>query len=624
VRAAAALGVRLAITTREQRGRTALVVLAAALSSAVLLIVLATTNSELDGSLRWQEGSETRRLVSAITVTTALPVVALAATVGRLSAILRDQRLASLRLLGMTPAQTRVVAASETTVAGVVGALLGVPFFYAIRPVLDGLDLGGAPRPVGALQPGLLGWLTALVGVPLAILAVATVPRRGDITSALDTARRRDLRRPAIWRVVPVVVGLAGCALLLITMDGYATDRDAWLFMAAATLTGVGLVLVLPVVVRLVGDLGVRLTRSPTGVLTARRLQAHPAGVSRMVAALMVGLFLIVGARAVVAAFESMDGYRAGVEMREKGQRLEITATPGQVERVRDEAAAAGARVEWVVPQVTVKVPEAGATGFDAAAVVATCADLRHIDPELRGCVDDKPMWVLAPASQSRADIPARATHSGKSVGKAVVLAAPRTALKGSFRLYDSGVQIVIPPSTPGLAALAKHTDRAVGVRGQPGVNLADSAGFSGYGMAGYDNPEDYELVLGLRRILWTVAAVIIGLGIAGYGVAVIDRAVNRRRELTSMRLAGVDTRTLRTAQFWEAFLPSVVGGALAVACGVAAGATWLALGGEQTIYPWRSIGGVTAAMVAGALLVALLTVATTSGRIRPEEIRQD
>lgn len=81
------------------------------------------------------------------------------------------------------------------------------------------------------------------------------------------------------------------------------TSIDVALAFAGIGLTGIGVVIVVPVFVRLLADLLHRFSPGPATLIAARRLQAQPAGVARVIAALMIGLFLVMGARCVVVAF---------------------------------------------------------------------------------------------------------------------------------------------------------------------------------------------------------------------------------------------------------------------------------------------------------------------------------
>src|SRR5690606_6501260 len=111
-----------------------------------------------------------------------------------------------------------------------------------------------------------------------------------------------------------------------------------------------------------------------------RRLEAQPAGTARVIAALLVGLFLVTGARYVVAAFESTPQYRAAAYDVEHGERASA-----EVRTPRVAALVQGLRADPAIRDVVaLPVLRGGQNGPEA--VVATCADLALIGADVRDC----------------------------------------------------------------------------------------------------------------------------------------------------------------------------------------------------------------------------------------------
>lgn len=633
---AARLGLRLAWGSPGQRGRSALVAIACALSAFVLLAVTAWVRAEIE-TFTFQFGSpELRRFNLAVLAAVALPTLALAASVGRLSAAVRDRRLASLRLLGVSPTATRVAAAVEGVVAALVGAAAGALAFLALRPTLADIRPSSAERYAvqpdpGALQldPGLLGWLLALVGVPLATMLVAIVPVRTDISGAVATARRADARRPSPWRIAPLVVGMVLCGLMWFTpdVDGF-NDFWAGVLLTGMVLTGLGIVLVVPVFVRLTAEYLLRAARRPSVLIAARRLQAQPAAVTRTVAALMVGVFVVVGARGVLTVWEAMPEYREAKRALEVEQRVSTSATaPETASTVEAARQADGVRSVTALPVVNLAprgadpstVPRGEYLG---PALVATCADLRRVAPQLRGCVDGRPtnLWPVG----GDGDLVARAMIQSRPVGAGVPIQGTPTQARGEDPLTQQ-FAMVIPPSMPGIAALLPKTDRTIRIVADPGRSLVDP--LSSSTLDSFSTGADlatYDFVESLRRTLWTVAAAVLALGLLGLVITLVDRALVRRRELTSLRLVGTSPGTLRAAQWWEAALPVVAGGVLAVLAGALAGSAYLRPAGDGAGYPWADVTWLLVAIAAGAVGVAALTTLATGTRILADDIRVD
>ncbi|MGN6131681.1 MAG: hypothetical protein ACTHOK_15170 [Nocardioidaceae bacterium] len=218
--AALRLGLRLALGSgREQRLRATSVAAAVLVSAVVLLATAAIAASEGIQHPEVYANADNQRLLAAVVIAVGFPVLVLAATVGRLSAGLRDRRMGNLRMLGMGRAPVRVVAATETGAAAMTGALLGVPGFLLVRPLLASVQVAGRGWPATTLWPPQWVYVAVVLALPAVVMTVAALPQRLHTASALASARRADTRRPAWWRVVPLLVGAVLC--------GYVKSADA-------------------------------------------------------------------------------------------------------------------------------------------------------------------------------------------------------------------------------------------------------------------------------------------------------------------------------------------------------------------------------------------------------------
>ena len=77
-----------------------------------------------------------------------LPILILIATASRLSAVRREERFASMRLVGATPRQISTISAVEAVIAALAGVVLGFGLFFAVRPLLYHVPIHRGP--VGA------------------------------------------------------------------------------------------------------------------------------------------------------------------------------------------------------------------------------------------------------------------------------------------------------------------------------------------------------------------------------------------------------------------------------------------------------------------------------------------
>ncbi len=630
------LGLRLASGTPGQRGRSVLTGVAAGVGTLVLLVVMAMVAAP-QVSDWFGYSPELLRFQAAVVSGVALPVLALAATVGRLSASIRDRRLANLRLVGLTAAQTRAVAAVESGVAAVAGTVAGLAAFLLLRLVPGTWSLAGLEWRLSELRPSATSYAMALVGVPLAVVAVSSLPQRLDTRRALERARKADAGRLSWWRVAPVLLGIALCLVSWRANDDHSlSDREIVVLFAGVGVTGIGLLLVVPVFVRLLADGLLRVARGPATVIAARRLQAQPAAVTRVVSALMIGLFLVVGARAVVAAFEGTSQYLAA-EQQVTTQQWAVVVADAEAaqEQARIAARTVGVRdvvpLPWLVAQDGPRYRPG--RGANDEVYVGTCSDLAHVMPEATGCVDGEPLW-LYPFGERR--MPSRITVAPGDDDERRNGRGPQLTLQPGTRVAGGvggevfgpvGGGLLLPPDTPGLAPVLDDAQRHIVVIARPGRDLADNLSTSGASVQYTPGLEDYDFVAGLRVIVYTLAVVILSLGLLTFGIAAIDRALGRRRELASLQVIGTPSATLRRAQWVEAALPTTLGTLLAIASGAFAGLTYLRLDGEwsrhldRLVPPVLTVAG---AAVLASVAVAALTVVATNGRLTSDLIRTE
>ena len=141
-----------------------------------------------------------------------LPVLIFIATATRLSAARREERFAAMRLAGATRRQVSLIAATESTVAAVLGTAIGFGIFFLLRVPVAGIPFIGAPFFPAELTLSLLDILAVAVGVR-ARLRRPPGPHRLALRrvniSPLGITRRTTPKPPRAWRVVPLLAGLA-------------------------------------------------------------------------------------------------------------------------------------------------------------------------------------------------------------------------------------------------------------------------------------------------------------------------------------------------------------------------------------------------------------------------------
>ncbi len=633
MRTAIALGVRLAAGTTGQRARTVAIVAASAVGAAVVLFVWGVADSQI-GTTEAFKAQQVALLMAGTVGMVALPVLVLVATVARLSAALRDRRLANLRLLGMTAAQTRAVAATEVGVASALGAFVGAAAFLVVAPLLVRLGSSG-DWSVATVFPPLVGWVSVLLLVPAATVLTAVLPHRLSTSDALERCRRAEGRAPSWWRLAPAAVGLLLCWWSRSPFDDTATlsgPEVVAIFLGIALL-GVGIVALVPVFVALAARVVLAVGTGPVATLVGRRLQSQPAAATRVIAALMVGLFVLVGARSVIVAFETTPQYASAARVVEREQTAEVTSTAQDLERTLGGLSALSGVTEVTAFPTLLgqESPRSPNGSMQLPVLVASCDDLTRPGEHLPGCSNTRPTVVgdTATLTGDANQLAVRYTVDGTPRDRALPLdmgtadTVPFEAFDEATGIFAGVPLIIVPPDTPGIAPLAERTDKTTIAYAKPGRDLYDQAQDAGFRVNSTVDFENYDFVAGLRLTIWTLAAIVLAVGLLTFTIAGIDRALARRRELTGLRLLGTPTATLRWGQWLEAALPTTLGSLLAITAGSYAGATYLQLD-EATSLPVRDMLTLAAAATVVSALLALLTVLGTDTKLVARHIRSE
>lgn len=138
------------------------------------------------------------------------PLVSLGSAAARLSARSREERLATLRLLGVTASRVRWSAVADSTVVAATGVLLGTGIGLLLPFALQALPARGARFAQADLT--LPWWLSLLI--PVALIAAAALSGvlglRSVILSPLGVRSRANAPRLSWLRVVLALVVMGG------------------------------------------------------------------------------------------------------------------------------------------------------------------------------------------------------------------------------------------------------------------------------------------------------------------------------------------------------------------------------------------------------------------------------
>lgn len=211
-----------------------------------------------------------------------VPLLVFGGAAARLTVARRDQRLAALRLVGATPRQVVVMTVAEAVVTALLGVVVGLAVYAAATPLLARITMMGGTWFLGDLWPGPLWLAGVVVGVPLLVGASAVVGLRRVVVSPLGVANRQT---PPGLKIVRVVVAVT--LLIAFPIASRAAGQlGVGIVLALLGLAFLGLNLVGPWVVGIIGRIVAGTARGVTGLLAGRRLVDDPRATWRTVSGL--------------------------------------------------------------------------------------------------------------------------------------------------------------------------------------------------------------------------------------------------------------------------------------------------------------------------------------------------
>jgi hypothetical protein len=235
-----------------------------------------------------------------------IPLATLGGAAARLSARHRDDRLASLRLLGATPAFVAILTVIESAVLALAGALAGVASAFVARPLVGMIPFRGSPLGDSVLLgPAAVGSIIAGVVVLAAISAA--IGLRGVILSPIGVRTRQNVPKPHWLRAAGAVIVIA-LAYALMSIVGLAGEK---IVVFTVLVIGVGgsiavLNLVGPWILRLIAVIQVRLARTARRLLAARSILESPKAAWRQVSGVAMTSFMAVFAGVAVSAIGTL------------------------------------------------------------------------------------------------------------------------------------------------------------------------------------------------------------------------------------------------------------------------------------------------------------------------------
>lgn len=274
-----------------------------------------------------------------------VPLLVFGGAAARLTVARRDQRLAALRLVGATPGQVVAITTAEAVLTAAAGAVLGTALFAALLPAVTRITIQGGTWYASDLWSGLWTPLI-LLAVPVLVGISAVVGLRRVVVSPLGVARRETppaLRavRPLIFVAIVIAFGATAGSL---TSMGRAGLIVLLVFLALAFL---GINLVGPWIVSLIGRIAAGSARGPARLLAGRRLVDDPRSAWRTVAGVALTGF--------VAGFLALLNPSSGMLHPHASGRLEVTVPAASAASTASLAAQARDRLHGLPAKVTVE-----------------------------------------------------------------------------------------------------------------------------------------------------------------------------------------------------------------------------------------------------------------------------
>lgn len=238
-----------------------------------------------------------------------VPLASLGGAAARLSARRRDDRLATLRLLGATPSVVTRMTVLESTAVAVLGSLAGIVLYLMAMPLVGLIWFAGGPIGAGELWvgPGVL----ALVVVAVAALAAisAAIGLRQVTISPLGVRTRQTAPRMHWMRIVVGIVAILAAYALLGSMSGIA---DVALTIAVlGTGIGIGIAvlnLIGPWAIGIAAKISLRRAKTAARLIAARGILESPKAAWRQVSGVAMTSFIAVVAGTGIAFVNTLTG----------------------------------------------------------------------------------------------------------------------------------------------------------------------------------------------------------------------------------------------------------------------------------------------------------------------------
>ncbi len=548
-----------------------------------------------------------------------LPILILIGTATKLASARREERYASLRLVGATAHDVNIIASVDAIVSALLGAALGMGLFALLQPVLAGTAITSAVYFRSEVTPTVWGYLGVLVAVPAASAIASFLALRRVRISPLGVSRRMSPPAPGFWRVVPLLAGIAlfVVGMLLTTPQSIGAPAFPGLLVIM-----IGLVIGGPWLTARAASLLPRFTQGAASIFAARRLADNPKAAFRSVSGLVLAVFLGTMVAALLPAANATTATKSAVALRNVlldgftispvcGNSVNCTGgagpgfVPGNASPARQRMA-----LEGLPPLAGTKLV-AGLRAFHGATIVPVYSTPQDARPGYLGAstaiVSCAGMRELAALGECAPGVKAAEAGAGNLYGDNPLYTTQPIVSRHSPAVSDNFSHLYLQ------AVLVKVNSPATLERVRTFLITHTPESLSGSAPRTFGEAVQARLAVAAAVQRLADIAVALTLLVAGCSLAVVAGGglVERKRPFTMLRLTGTPTSTLYQVVLQEAVLPLVA--ATLVAAGTAYGISVLTvkkMGPAGT--PLPGLGHIYYLTVGAGLAVSLLVILAT------------
>ena len=488
-----------------------------------------------------------------------LPILILIATASRLSAVRREERFASMRLVGATPRQISTISAVEAVIAALAGVVLGFGLFFAVRPLLYHVPFTGAPSAQGDLSLHAVDILIAVIGVPIAAVVSARLALRRVRISPLGVTRRVRKRPPGIARIVPLLAGIGFLAYFDAAGKPGAIGTQLLELLVGFALLIVGLVLAGPWFTTAGSRIMVKRASRPATLIAGRHLLDNPKAAFRFVSGLVIALFV---ASAAIGALSSVTQVTGGGSANASLSTLAdpfctysttdcptasvVTSVPPSVlKELRATPGVQGVALVHEAPNQT-----QGGRSFG----VVACDELAKT-PAIGRCA---PRATVASVGYFLSKVLGHTSHASTTTWPSWDLSATQLA-----SLPVSAVVVATSGSSAAIERVRTELERGFPLQGTP-VNVEAL------------DPSTARLLTMIQAMTDVIIVASLIIAACSLAVNVTAGLTERRRPFSLLRLAGVPRKLLHRVVTLESALPLLLVAAVSIVVGLLAAALYL------------------------------------------------